>query len=152
MRRERRRRRATRRARRGAAMIETALVLPFLLTLFLGIVEFGQVIFVQHLLVTSARDAARSASVPGSTNEGVVTSVKEFLDENANIDEAKVTVTITIEEAPGNEDAHDDLESAHKRDRISARVQVTFSEVSWITPFFVTQDTALSGHCMIGRE
>jgi Flp pilus assembly protein TadG len=47
--------------RRGVGMIETAVVLPVLLYMVLGAVEFGQFFFIRHSFVAAARDAARAA-------------------------------------------------------------------------------------------
>jgi Flp pilus assembly protein TadG len=47
----------------GAALIEFALVLPLLLILVMGIVDFGLYFYNDLLLTQAARDAARFASV-----------------------------------------------------------------------------------------
>jgi TadE-like protein len=44
---------------RGTALIETALALPFLLVLGLGIFEFGNLLYNYHLISSGVRDAAR---------------------------------------------------------------------------------------------
>ena len=44
---------------RGVAMIEMAVVLPVLLAIGLGVIEFGNAIFSQHLIANGVRDAAR---------------------------------------------------------------------------------------------
>lgn len=46
----------------GAAMIEMALVVPFLLTVGLGIFEFGNIYYKYHLMDNAVRDAARFAA------------------------------------------------------------------------------------------
>lgn len=143
---------AQRRTRRGVAMIEVALVLPVFLMVVLGIIEFGQMTLVSHLLTNATRDAARSASLPGSTNDDVAGSIQQFLSETANVDAEEVTVTITIQAAPGNEDPENELEDAHRRDRVSVSAQVTFSEISWMKPFFLSDATKLSGRCVMRRE
>jgi hypothetical protein len=48
-----------RRDQRGTSLIETALVLPFLLILGLGVFEFGNLLYNYHLIATGVRDAAR---------------------------------------------------------------------------------------------
>jgi Flp pilus assembly protein TadG len=53
----------TRNGRRGAALVEFALILPILLMLFLGIVEFGVLMMHQLTLVQVAREGARHASL-----------------------------------------------------------------------------------------
>lgn len=49
--------------RRGAALVEFALILPILLLLFLGIIEFGVVMMHQLTLVQVAREGSRHASL-----------------------------------------------------------------------------------------
>ena len=49
--------------RRGAALVEFALILPILLMLFLGIIEFGVVMMHQLTLVQVAREGSRHASL-----------------------------------------------------------------------------------------
>lgn len=63
------------RNKRGQGMVELALVLPLLLLLLAGIMEFGQVMH-QYLVVTeAAREGARSAAV-GSDDAVVTSTVK----------------------------------------------------------------------------
>ena len=61
---------------RGQSMVELALVLPILLLLFMGIVQFG-FIFNGHITVTSAaREGARLAAV-GQNDDAVRDRVQE---------------------------------------------------------------------------
>ena len=46
---------------RGAAVVEFAVVLPLLLTILFGIIEYGWVFMVRQTLQTSAREGARIA-------------------------------------------------------------------------------------------
>ena len=45
--------------RRAAAIVEMTLVTPFLIFVGLGIAEFGQALYHQHLITTGLRDSAR---------------------------------------------------------------------------------------------
>ncbi len=45
--------------RRGAAIVEFTIVLPFLLVLGLGVFEFGNALYGYHVITTGLRDAAR---------------------------------------------------------------------------------------------
>ena len=51
------------RADHGAAAVEFALVLPILLTLMLGVIEFGYAMFVQSTLAGAAREGARDLAI-----------------------------------------------------------------------------------------
>lgn len=44
---------------RGTSLVETAIVMPFLLVLGLGVFEFGNILYNHHLVNTGVRDAAR---------------------------------------------------------------------------------------------
>ncbi len=65
--------------RGGNAVLETALVLPVLLYLAFGTVEFGHYFFVKHTLQGAAREGARRAIVSGAANSDVNTSVQNAM-------------------------------------------------------------------------
>lgn len=48
--------------RRGAALVEFTLMMPFLMVLAAGITEFGHALHQQHIIQKSLRDAARFAA------------------------------------------------------------------------------------------
>ena len=52
------RRPAARRRRGGNSTLEMCLVLPVLLSIAFGVVEFGQYLYVKHCFESAARDAA----------------------------------------------------------------------------------------------
>jgi Flp pilus assembly protein TadG len=54
------------RSERGAAAVEFALVLPFLLLLLLGIIEYGRLFYLQNSLTNAARVAARTMVIESS--------------------------------------------------------------------------------------
>lgn len=79
--------------KRGQAMVEFALVLPILLIILLGIMEFG-LVFHEYLVVThAAREGARVA-VLGGTDTEISSAVTRAAD---SIDRGSLTTTI----APG---------------------------------------------------
>ena len=55
--------RARRRKERGSTVVESALILPLFLSLFIGIVDFGQILFLHQTLVERVRNAVRTAVV-----------------------------------------------------------------------------------------
>ena len=64
----------SRRSDRGAAAVELALVLPVLLTLVLGIVDFGFAFNAKIAITQAAQEGARLASVQKDATQGEVSS------------------------------------------------------------------------------
>ena len=54
----------------GAAAVEFALVLPILLVLVFGIVDFGRLYFTQITLTDAAREGARVLALEGASGSG----------------------------------------------------------------------------------
>ncbi len=54
---------------RGAAVLETAIVLPLLVTMLFGIIQFGQLLGAHIALRTAAATAARAVVVNASVNQ-----------------------------------------------------------------------------------
>ena len=52
---------------RGAAAVEFALILPIMLLVIGGIVDFGRALFTEIELANAAREGARAASISGAT-------------------------------------------------------------------------------------
>ena len=68
-----------RNGRRGAAIIEMALVLTLLLNLTFGMVEFGYYMYVKNSFANAAREGVRACMVPGAVNSDVTTAVTNAL-------------------------------------------------------------------------
>ena len=121
-------------ARRGAAMVEMALVLPIFLMLILGIIEFGRAMMIANLVTNAAREGARMAVLDGSTNTEVNNAVETFLQSaiGASVTAADIDVTITVTAAAGNPDPGNNVANAVARDLISVRVELPFNKVALI--------------------
>ena len=82
-----------RRRRRGGALLEAALVLPILLALSFGTVEYGYFFFVKQSFQGASRDGSRAAIVPGATNADVTNAVAVSLNA-AGLGSSGYTVSI----------------------------------------------------------
>jgi Flp pilus assembly protein TadG len=69
-----------RRSERGTALLETAIVLPLLLFVAVGIIEFGRAYQTWQVLTNAAREGARVAVLPGTTDGAVTTRVQDYLE------------------------------------------------------------------------
>src|SRR4029077_864938 len=83
---------------RGAEVLEAALVLPIVLSLIFGMVEFAFYFHVEHTIEAAAREAARTACVVKnpSTLEGYqagATNRCNTILQGGNVDPAKCTLT-----------------------------------------------------------
>jgi TadE-like protein len=105
---------------RGAAAVEMAIVLPLLLMLLLGIIEFGRVFNVQISLSQAAREGARHAAVhfddadldveeaalgAAPSLDGLPVEVDDDADACAAGAEVRVTTTVALDSLTGLFDA-----------------------------------------------
>src|SRR5438045_4107642 len=63
----------------GAALIEAAFVLPMLLFVSIGIIEFGRAFQTWQIVTNAAREGARVAVLGGMSDDAVKTRVKDYL-------------------------------------------------------------------------
>jgi Flp pilus assembly protein TadG len=124
---------STSRRRPGAAIVEMAMVLPIFVMIVLGIIEFGRAMMVGQMVTNAAREATRLAIIDGSTNSTVSSWITEFLNDSIGVSASDVTVTITVDAAPGNPDPLDQIGNALPRDLVKVKVAVPFDKVSYIT-------------------
>ena len=85
-------------------MVEFAIVLPLLLLIVIGTMEFARAINIKQVVVNSAREGARIVALPpgSQSNDALVRSrVDDYLTSNG-LDLSLRTVTVTgIDGAPG---------------------------------------------------
>jgi Flp pilus assembly protein TadG len=64
---------------RAAAVVEMAVVLPILLTILFGIIEFGWTFMVYQNMTNATREGCRVAVLEGSTDSDVTTRVSDYM-------------------------------------------------------------------------
>lgn len=87
----------SRRAQRGQSLVETALVLPILLILLMGIFDFGRAIFAFNAVSNSAREAARVAIV----NQNATAVEDEAKNSAIGLDPNEIDVTFSLPDCGG---------------------------------------------------
>lgn len=80
--------------RRGNAVLEAALVVPILLYLAFGTVEFGYFFYVKNNVQGAAREGVRAAIPPGATNTDVTSAISSQMTA-AGLQSSGYTVTTT---------------------------------------------------------
>ena len=83
------------RSQTGAELVEFAMVLPIMLLVFGGIVDFGLLLQRQQVITNAAREGARLAVLPGYTSADVQARVTQFVREGINNDSAAPVATLT---------------------------------------------------------
>jgi Flp pilus assembly protein TadG len=67
------------RSQQGAALLETAIVLPMIMLVCVGIFEFGRAYQTWQVLTNASREGARLAVLDGQTDSAVRTRVNDYL-------------------------------------------------------------------------
>ncbi len=113
------------RNRRGAAMLEAAIVLPFFLLLILGILEFGRAVMLHQITTNACREAARHAITPGAVQANVTNICEDYL-ESANISETGRSIGIL--DSSGTAAS---LSSIQPHEEVTVFIDIPFDENSW---------------------
>lgn len=103
------------------------MVLPFITTLVLGMIEIGHAIMIKESLSDAAQKACRMAAQPGKT-----TAQAEVDNIMSDLGITGYTTTILV-----NGNAVTDIASATHNDQISIKVSVPVSQIVWTTTFFL---------------
>lgn len=130
-------RRSRTRIRRAAAIVEFAVVLPLLLTILFGIIEYGWVFMVRQTLQTAAREGCRLAILQTTTDPytNVLARVGQVMSPTG-----LATYTVNMTHAT----AADPVESI--------TILVPFADVSLMGGFFGARTGNLSGNCSMRKE
>ncbi len=115
--------------RRGASAVEMAIVLPLLLLMIFGIIEFGRAIMVHQVLVNAAREATRRAVIPGATDAQVMARITNYMN-GAGISGYSVTLKIdgTVATLDGSSSS---ITNAASKSAIGIGISVPHSQVSF---------------------
>lgn len=84
------------RSQAGAELVEFALVLPMVLLVFGGIVDFGLLLQRQQVVTNAAREGARLGVLPGYTAADVQARVTAFVQEGLNNNTLTPSTTMTV--------------------------------------------------------
>ena len=130
-------------ARRGAAAVELAVVLPLLLTLLLGVWDMGRLIDASQILSSAAREGARCASTGQVDSAGVQSAVLSYLTQ-AGLSTTGATVTISNLTTPSNTDPL----SATQLDVFRITVTLPSNNVRWIVINNLAGSSTLQTSCL----
>lgn len=80
---------------RGQAIVEFALVLPVLLLLVLGIIQFGRLYSNDETITNATRAGARVAAVSRATSDPVGTTIQAVKAAAPNLTQSQINVTVS---------------------------------------------------------
>lgn len=155
-------RRQTNRKRRGATLVETAVVLPVFFTFLFGFIEFGHCYMTIHSLNSAARRAARLGVGEGVTSEEVHDLAHSILDSAIDADLEGVNITVkdaSVFDTDGVDPAGIDYDSlpsievadAESRSLFLVRIEVPYHEIGIMGPRWI--DTLdLHGQAVMRKE
>jgi Flp pilus assembly protein TadG len=130
-------------ARKAAAAVELALVLPLIGLIVVGMVEIGRALLAREALSNSAQRGCAVAAQAGMSNADVTAAVTDVMAAN-NL--SGFTVQIQVN------DVDADVSLARRPDKVSVRVTVPSSRVFWFTTFFITATTFRSESVVMMRQ
>jgi Flp pilus assembly protein TadG len=97
------RRRIEIRDERGQSMVELALILPVLLLILFGIVQFGTAFNNYVALTDAVRAGARTAAVSGGSTDPVGAAVARVDSSAADLSTSKLNVVVNSDWVPGDD-------------------------------------------------
>jgi hypothetical protein len=158
----RKRRRST---RFGTTAVETALVLPVFLLFVFGMVELGRAVFVQHVLNSACRKAARLGSTSGNTTATVKAKTLEILGSAIKTTAVQVYVkdassfdTASPSTSGASLEAMSDIElsSADPRKMFMVRAKVKYDDIAIVKHIpiigYFLQNVTLDGQAFMRHE
>lgn len=121
--------------RRGAAVVEFAIVSPVFFMLIIGMIEIGRALMVQQVLINAARVGARQAVMLTSSESAVLSAVTNYC---TGVGVSHVTATVSPNPATAAAGAP-----------ITVTSTVSFGQVSWLpAPWFMGGKTLTSSAVM----
>jgi Flp pilus assembly protein TadG len=123
--------------RRGSATVELAIVLPVLVSMFLGMCEVGRALNATIMVHDAAAFGGRLASIGQSTNAQVKQSVLTSLTVSGILT-TNAVVTVNDLTHPGI-----DVGGATSLDKLQVVVTIPFKDVKWGVSGFIMHNTDL---------
>jgi Flp pilus assembly protein TadG len=123
--------------RRGAAVVEFAVVTPLLVSILFGIIEYGYIFFARSTIQHAAREACRIAIL--QTSESPYSEVTDRIVDlmgTASISSYTVNMTHATEEEPYE----------------TVTITVPFDAVSLLGGYFPHPSSGIQGTCSMRKE
>ena len=107
----------------------------------MGAFEVGRAIIVHQVMNDAARKGCRIGTLPSKANADITSDVNDILTDNS-IPTSAATITILVNGQAA------DAGAAQPGDRISVRVAVPYSKVTW-TPLFFFNSASIDSDTLV---
>ncbi len=122
-------------SRQGTVTVEMAFVLPILLTVIFGAIEFSRLNMLKHLASVAAYEGARSGMCVGNTSADVTARATQILNAG-NVVSPNITVTpATILDTTTS---------------VQVDISIPVAGNFWLVPTYVT--SSVNGTCTLATE
>ena len=88
----------------GSALVEFTLVVPLLITLFVGILQFGMLLNGYVMLTSATSAGARTFAISRGANTPYTTAVNQIHSAAANLTSGSITITFAVNGAACTDD------------------------------------------------
>ncbi|MBM4075017.1 MAG: pilus assembly protein [Planctomycetes bacterium] len=121
--------------RRGAIIVELALVMPFFFMLILGMCEVGQVMRVQTRLTQAVRKGCATGCRPSASNDDVIADVRDSLL-TMGLQGGAVDVKVLVNDHVA------DIFTAKRGDKVTVKATVSTAKITWTgSTYFIGSDS-----------
>jgi len=129
-------RRASGDSRRAAALVEFAITVPIVFTLFFAALDFCRYYMIAHSTEQAAFEGARRGSIPGATTSKAKAAAQAELDK-LSLKDGTITVTPAV--------------ITNATAEVTVKVRVPLAANSWVTPKVLT-GAYIERQCTLSRE
>jgi hypothetical protein len=127
--------------RRGAAVVELALVLPVLLILLVGSIEIGSRLSARSRCCEAARAGARVYSMQTTKTEANVLGIVDQIMQESKLK----NYTVTLDPPPSSQ--------IEQLDSLTVTVSVSASDATWhASPWFISADRQIVARCTMPAD
>jgi Flp pilus assembly protein TadG len=136
--------RSRRLRRRGATVVEFAVVAPVFFLIVLGIIEIGWACMVTELLTEAARRACRQGIIEGTSSGSIQSTASNYL---SSVGISSESVNVYVNDTPAGSA---NVSAMPAYTEITVVVTVPVADVAWTPAWFLTGN--LSGQYTMRRE
>lgn len=122
--------------RRGAAVVEFAVIAPLMFMLFFSMVEIGRAVMVAQMATSASREGCRQAVQTGQSVSSVQSFISTYLSASG-VPTGAITTTVTNQSAEGGGfGATGNLSTVPTGMGVRVEVSINFAQVTWLPPSF----------------